>query len=687
MLYLSDPITRLSGVGEKTALLFQKQNIVTINDLLHHFPRDYRRIPEILPICDLQEKSLVVVRGKIVSSPSIFSRNKRTFLSFDVKDATGTVGVTFFGMPYLKKTMVPGKELLLYGVVRKLGVKFVFDQPKVLKADEYEEMKNCLWPVYPLTDGLGNEKVRKAVRACYDCFSEMKDYLSEKNRKNLGLLNVSDALYKMHFPKEMEEVYDARKRLAFDEFVFFLLKLEKLKEGNEKKESQFVVDFAGEEICEAKKSFLKGLSFALTAAQTKVLEEIERDLSSGYQMNRLVQGDVGCGKTVLAFLSALYLIKSGYQVALMAPTEVLASQHYEDIIKMESSRGLGIHAALLSGSVKTTEKKKIYSEIESGAVNLIIGTHALIQEKVNYHKLALVITDEQHRFGVKQRSALMEKGEMVHVLVMSATPIPRTLALVLYGDLDVSVVDELPAKRMPIKNSVLGPDYREKMYQFIAKRIAEGRQAYVICPMVEEGDLDGVENVTDYTDKLKEIYRDYAKIACLHGKMKPAEKEKIMQDFKEHRTDILVSTTVVEVGVNVPNATVMMIENAERFGLAQLHQLRGRVGRGEHQSYAVFMLGNDGKKAKERLEILNRSNDGFEIASEDLKQRGPGDFFGLRQSGLPGFKIADIFTDAKILLMAKEYVENELQFRTFEEFYSLFEKENASLVDFHAICL
>ncbi len=400
---------------------------------------------------------------------------------------------------------------------------------------------------------------------------------------------------------------------------------------------------------------IEGLPYELTNAQKNVWHEIERDLSGHKLMSRLVQGDVGSGKTVIAFLSMVLSAENGFQSALMVPTEVLANQHFEGFLNlMEEQKITSCRPVLLTGSTTAKQKREIYQKIADGEVNIIIGTHALIQEKVEYKNLGLVITDEQHRFGVRQREALTTRGNPPHVLVMSATPIPRTLAIILYGDLDISIIDELPAKRLPIKNCVVGTAYRPKAYSFIEKQVHAGRQAYVICPMVEESEGLDAENVTDYAVKLREAFPDDIRIEILHGKMKPKEKNKIMESFASGEIQILVSTTVVEVGVNVPNATVMMVENAERFGLAQLHQLRGRVGRGEHQSYCIFIQGNNEEDTSKRLKILNESNDGFFIAGEDLKLRGPGDLFGIRQSGLMEFKIGDIYNDAGILKDASE---------------------------------
>ncbi|WP_461818938.1 ATP-dependent DNA helicase RecG [Blautia stercoris] len=532
------------------------------------------------------------------------------------------------------------------------------EQPEIFTKEQYQTMQNRLLPIYSLTKGMTNKMIAKMVRQVLEEKEIEQEYLSEKIRTSCQLAEYNYAVQEIHFPKNRENMILARKRLVFDEFLIFLLSVRQMKETVKNEKNLFGIKPVSET-----EALIQSLPYSLTNAQKKVWQEIQKDMTGEKLMARLVQGDVGSGKTILAFLAMLLSAQNGYQAALMVPTEVLAVQHFEGLKQLLEEHQLDFEAVLLTGSIKAKERREIYQKIENGKAKLIIGTHALIQENVNYKNLALVITDEQHRFGVHQREDLSKKGKRPHVLVMSATPIPRTLAIMLYGDLDLSVIDELPANRLPIKNCVVDTSYRKSAYRFMQKEIAEGRQVYVICPMVEESEGLEAENVLDYTKKLRQEMPPEISVGFLHGRMKPAEKNKIMEEFSENKIQILVSTTVIEVGVNVPNATVMMVENAERFGLAQLHQLRGRVGRGEHQSYCIFMQGGTKKEIKERLQILVESNDGFFIAGEDLRLRGPGDLFGIRQSGILEFKLADIYQDAAILkeasIVADEILEKD----------------------------
>lgn len=651
---MAQSLRTLKGVGEKTEKLFQKVGIYDTDDLLHYYPRNYDEYETPVDIAELKEGTVQAVSAAVCSGVYVNSVRGRQIISVNIADQSGKFPVVWFNLPYLKKTLRKGSWFVFRGrIVRKQG-KLEMEHPEIFTPSAYEEILHNLQPIYGLTAGLSNKTVVKMVTQLLEDLPMQSEYLPEELRERYGLADVNYALKTIHFPKNKEELLVSRKRLVFDEFLLFILSVRRMKEKAEETPNCFPVKetWLTEEVIER-------LPYSLTNAQLNAWHEIERDLAGRTMMSRLVQGDVGSGKTILAFLAMFLVADNGYQAALMAPTEVLARQHYEGFLKLMEEQGLSFPTILLTGSDTTKEKRIAYERIASGEASIIIGTHALIQEKVEYANLALVITDEQHRFGVKQREALTTRGNPPNVLVMSATPIPRTLAIILYGDLDISVIDELPAKRLPIKNCVVNTSYRPKAYSFIEKQVREGRQAYVICPMVEESEEMEAENVLDYTQKLKENLPSDIRIEYLHGKMKPKEKNRVMESFAAGEIQVLVSTTVVEVGVNVPNATVMMVENTERFGLAQLHQLRGRVGRGEYQSYCIFIQGNQDQISK-RLEILNKSNDGFYIAGEDLKLRGPGDLFGIRQSGDMEFRIGDIYNDSTILKEASEAAEEIL---------------------------
>ena len=650
------PVIDIKGIGEKTQKLFQKLGIYTVGDLLTHYPRDYETFKEPVLIQDAVPGEVCAVRVCVVGIPNLKKIRNLNILNVNVRDASGGMQLTFFNMPFMKNLLKSGGFYIFRGLVQTRGPVKVMEQPKLYSQEEYAKQMQFIQPRYALTKGLTNQAIQKAVKQALTFYEFEQEYYPEEMINRYQLMPYREAICNMHFPLDYDTMLEARKRIVFDEFFTFLLMLRKNKDVNASLPNLFPM----KEQEEADR-FLSSMPFQLTRAQRKVWEEISSDLSGEFSMNRLVQGDVGSGKTIVAVLALLKCVCSGYQGAMMAPTEVLATQHYETICGYVEKYGLSFRPVLLVGSMTAKEKRAVYEKIESGEANLIIGTHALIQDKVNYKSLALVITDEQHRFGVRQREKLAEKGTTPHVLVMSATPIPRTLAIILYGDLHISMIDELPADRLPIKNCVVNTSYRPKAYEFIAKQVAMGRQAYVICPMVEEGELEEAENVMEYAQKLRAALPASIVIEPLHGKMKPAEKNRLMEAFSKGQIHVLVSTTVIEVGINVPNATVMMVENAERFGLAQLHQLRGRVGRGAHQSYCIFISSNEKKETMQRLEILNKSNDGFYIASEDLKLRGPGDLFGIRQSGEFSFRIGDIYSDASLLKDAAEAVERLLQ--------------------------
>lgn len=643
-------ISALKGIGEKTEKLFQKLHIETIGDLLRYYPRDYDIYEEAIPIQEAEEGKVVTITGHIYGRVQVSNTRNLQVTTIHVKDLTGTIKVVWFRMPFLRNTLSKGGVITLRGrVVSRRGTLHM-EQPEIFyPSASYNEKADTMQPVYPLTAGLTNNIVMKAMKQAIEYLDLTREFLPSQIRLANHLAEYNYAIRQIHFPEDKESFYLARERLVFEEFFIFILALRQLKETNEKNRNQF--QFLKKEQVE---KLIVDLPYELTNAQKKVWKEIQKDMNSEQVMSRLVQGDVGSGKTIIAVLALILAGINGYQGAMMAPTEVLAKQHFVSITELLKQHKISLNVELLTGSMTAKEKREAYARIESGEADIIIGTHALIQEKVQYHSLALVVTDEQHRFGVKQREKLAGKGNAPHILVMSATPIPRTLAIIIYGDLDISVIDELPANRLPIKNCVVDTSYRKTAYTFIQKQVTEGRQCYVICPMVEESETLEAENVIDYAKTLQEELGNQICVAHLHGKMKQAEKDRIMEEFAQNKIQVLVSTTVIEVGINVPNATVMMVENAERFGLAQLHQLRGRVGRGKHQSYCIFMSASKTKETKERLSILNKSNDGFYIASEDLKMRGPGDLFGIRQSGILDFKLGDVFQDAKVLKRASE---------------------------------
>lgn len=643
-------ISELKGIGEKTERLFGKLGIVTVGDLIRYFPRGYDLYEKPVTVGELEEGRVMAVTGAVCGNVQVGGSGKMQITTLMLRDVTGVMKAVWFRMPFLRNILRSGSVVTLRGKVSERRGSLVMEQPEVFyPSAQYGEKLDTMQPVYPLTKGITNHAIMKAVRQAVDALDLKREFLPESVRMKYHLAEYNYAVRGIHFPEDKEVFRQARERLVFEEFLVFILSLRKLKERGEKQKNRFTFAYP-----EQIDTFLKQLPYELTGAQKKVWEEIKADMSGEHVMSRLVQGDVGSGKTIIALLALMLAAFNGFQGAMMAPTEVLAKQHYESVCEILEQYNISLKAELLTGSMTAKEKRAAYERIASGEADLIIGTHALIQEKAVYHNLALVITDEQHRFGVKQREQLAEKGNAPHILVMSATPIPRTLAIILYGDLDISVIDELPANRLPIKNCVVDTGYRQTAYKFIRKQTEAGRQCYVICPMVEESEHLEAENVTDYAKILQEELGHTIAVAYLHGKMKQSEKDEIMERFSRNEIQVLVSTTVIEVGINVPNATVMMVENAERFGLAQLHQLRGRVGRGAHQSYCIFMSSSKSKETKERLEILNRSNDGFYIAGEDLKLRGPGDLFGIRQSGILDFRLGDVFQDAKILQNASE---------------------------------
>lgn len=665
MITRGSALTELPGIGPKTAKLYEGKGIRTVGELLDFYPRDYDFFAPPVCVSSLQSGELSAVTLTILGTGRTAYAGQYRATSFQAADATGEIRITFFNMPFLVGKLQAGSSHVFRGLVKRhQNGKLSLEHPSVYTQEEYARLENTYLPRYSLTKGLTNPSVirvmKKALAACTfpeeagEAGSAQQD-LPAKDLKRLGLMEEAAAVYAIHFPAGKEEMIAARNRKVFDEFLSFLLTIRR-----QKKKEQALVNARPLAPSDETKRLIEALPYELTDSQKRAWSQIEADLVSPYVMNRLLQGDVGSGKTILAFLGLLLCAANGRQGALMAPTEVLAEQHMKDLTQLAAQYALPIRPVLLTGAVTGKKRREALAAIESGNANAVIGTHALIQDSVNYQDLALVITDEQHRFGVRQREALAGKGETTPVLVMSATPIPRTLSIILYGDLQVSRLTELPKNRLPIKNLAAPASQRGKLYRFILKEIAEGRQAYVICPAVEESGLEQMENVTDYTENLKKSLPGDIRIASLNGRMKPSEKNQIMAQFAAHEIDILVSTTVIEVGINVPNATCILIENAERFGLSQLHQLRGRVGRGQWQSYCMFLYSESQKDKPKRLSILEKTNDGFEIAEQDLKLRGPGDLFGIRQSGEMGFRLADIYEDADMLTKAAAYADEML---------------------------
>lgn len=640
-----DAVTCVKGIGSKTAAVLNHLGIDTVGSLVTYFPRDYDSYNKITSVSSVTPGSDVIVEGSLMARPEVSKVRNLTIINADLRDSTGIIRLTWFNTPYIARTLRPGAYYIMRGKAVVKNGRLAMEQPGQYSKQDYVNGLGKLLPIYRLTKGISNNNLRKYIQLALSQVEFDEDYLPAKYCRENSLCSRKKAITAIHFPKNIEEAAMARKRLAYDEFFSFLLSLRRLKGSlHDKPEKEKYCDNG---ICD---SFINKLPYELTGAQAKVWDELKNDMMSGRAMARLVQGDVGSGKTILAALALLFNYDNGYQGAIMAPTEVLARQHYDLFSKLLDEYGIKI--GLLTGSMTAAARRKMYEGIADGDIDIVVGTHAIIQEKVEYNNLGMVVTDEQHRFGVNQRIQLSEKGVYPHTLVMSATPIPRTLAMILYGDMDISVVDELPQGRLPIQNCVVGTTYRNAAYRLMNKEISEGKQVYIICPMVEEDVESGLESVEGYSAKIAGVFPENVRIGTLHGRMNAKDKNAVMESFAAGDIDILVSTTVIEVGINVPNATVMMVENSERFGLATLHQLRGRVGRGDKQSYCIFMHGDIGKDNIKRLEVLGKSNDGFYIASQDLKMRGPGDMFGVRQSGDLAFVYADVYSDADVLVLA-----------------------------------
>ena len=640
-------LTKIKGVGPKTASLFEKLGIRSCEDLLLTYPVHYDAYEPPVPCGAASLGAKCAVSGLITQPPAIRPGGRVSVTVADISDPTGKIRLIWYNAPFIRNVLKKGCVYIFRGTVSiHRGVK-TLEHPEIFKPSDYEQKIKTLHPVYALTKGLTNNAFMKAVAGAMDLVPLPSEYLPEQMVRSLALMDETEAARAMHLPENEDHFAKARARVVFDEFFLFILAMRTLRAREAEAECAFPMKAVWET-----ESILEKLPFRLTSAQMRVWTEIEQDLASDRLMSRLVQGDVGSGKTILAFLAMAQTAANGYQSSLMAPTEVLARQHFEKLCAFVEEQNLTyIKPVLLIGAQRAAERRESLTRIASGEANCIIGTHALIQEGVAYKSLALVITDEQHRFGVFQRRAMAEKGEMPNIMVMSATPIPRTLGVIYYGDLDISVIDQLPAHRLPIKNAVVDVNWRPNAWRFLAKEVAAGHQCYVICPMIEPSEELEAENVLEYSVKLSKELPD-ARIGLLHGRMKAEEKNEVMARMGAGEIDILVSTTVVEVGVDVPNATVMLIENAERFGLAQLHQLRGRVGRGDAQSYCIFLAGQASEAITKRLDILKHSNNGFEIAEKDFELRGPGDLLGIRQSGEAAFRIADLSRDREILKKA-----------------------------------
>ena len=662
---LNSAITTIKGIGEKTADSFAKMGVYTVGDILLRFPRTYVQYPimEAVDYISTLPEGMHAILARVKKAPVVRSGRRMQVTVLDIS-GRGTdasmpgvqVQLIWYRMPYIKNSLKPGHEYVFYGKVITKNGRYLMEQPVIYEVEQYQTMEERFLPVYSLTAGITNNLMIKTIRAALTEDTLLAEPLPSEVRQAYQLCEYNYAIKQIHFPDSMDTLITARKRLVFDEFFLFIMGMQYQREKRQREPNAF--SYQDPQFVQG---LIERLPYELTGAQKKALAEVQENMAGAYVMQRLIQGDVGSGKTIVAFLAMAWTAHNGYQSAIMAPTEVLARQHYESYVKLCEEFGLDYPVVLLTGSMTAKEKRIAYERLAEEPNAMVIGTHALIQEKAWYSNLALVITDEQHRFGVRQRGVFAEKGTHPHILVMSATPIPRTLAIIIYGDLDISVIDEVPARRLPIKNCVVNTGYRPKAYSFIAEQVRLGHQAYVICPLVEESENMEGENVTDYAKRIAAELPEDIRVGVLHGKMKNDKKNQVMEQFAANEIQVLVSTTVVEVGVNVPNATVMMIENADRFGLAQLHQLRGRVGRGDAQSYCIMINTSSTKTAQKRLEILNQSNDGFFIASEDLKLRGPGDFFGIRQSGELAFQLADIYQDADMLKAASDAVREILE--------------------------
>ena len=652
MPHLADSVRFVRGFGPKKAQLLEKMNVLTLEDALHCYPRDYEDRTRIVPTAVLRDGDKAGIRAIVGTTPTLHHVRKGMDITrLMVFDDSGTLQITYFNNKYAAAQLREGEEYLFYGRVQGVGRQRTMVSP-VHEKWIPGKTHGRIVPIYPLTAGLGQKDMEKLTDAALSCnFDGENDPIPAFLRQKYQLPNLHEAVHFIHRPRSLDDVYEARQRMIFEELFLLCCGLQRLKE---RRQEQPGLRFVKTDLT----AFWRALGFPPTGAQRRAVQDLVRDVQTGKPMNRLVQGDVGSGKTVVAAALCALAVQNGYQAAVMAPTEILAAQHYASLLELFAE--FGVTAELLTGSMGAKAKREALARIASGQAQVVIGTHALIQKGVEFAALGAVVADEQHRFGVAQRAALRSKGQVPHTLVMSATPIPRTLALILYGDLDVSVIDELPPGRMPVKTYAVGENMRRRITAFIEKQIAAGGQVYVVCPLVEEGEGEvRLKSAEEHAVSLQKAL-PYRRIGVLHGRMKPAEKDAVMQAFAAGLLDILVATTVIEVGVNVPNANLMVVEDADRFGLSQLHQLRGRVGRGNRESFCIFFGADKGKNARERLRILVKTNDGFEVARADLAQRGPGDFFGKRQHGLPGIKMADLAHDLQLMQAAREEAERLL---------------------------
>lgn len=640
-------ISKLKGIGAKIKAMLAKLNIYTVADMLSHYPIRYEKFEEPGNIKEYTGEEKVTLSARLFAPIEQKKVQRLTLSIATLTDGERFIKAVWYNQTYIDKVLRRGEDYVFVGKLSKKSGRYSLEQPAIYTKEEYKSLSGKLVPIYPLTKGISNNFFNKHISLILSEIEPKKDYLPKVFIEKLELISYEESLSLIHRPNSYEDIDRARKRLVFDDFFTFALALRRLKEEDTKEKTKYLLESNA-----CMEEFTKALPYELTATQLKSMEEIEKDCMSGYAMNRLIQGDVGSGKTVVSIYAMYLAYKNSYQSAIMVPTEVLAKQHFKNITSIFEKFDDPPKVGILTGSMTKKEHLEIYKQVKDKTIDIIVGTHALIQDALEFDDIALVITDEQHRFGVRQRQKLLEKSKMLHSMIMSATPIPRTLALILYGDLDISYIKEKPKGRLDIKNCVIFDKDREKAYKHIQKELEKGHQAYVICPLVEESENIEAENVFDYREKLAKYLPKNYNIKVMHGKLPESEKAAIMSEFVSGDIDILVSTTVIEVGVDVANATVIMIEDAQRFGLASLHQLRGRVGRNMYQSYCIFVCTSDSKAAKERLDIIGNSNDGFFISESDLKLRGPGDLFGLLQSGELSFELADMHNDGEIFKLA-----------------------------------